>query len=133
MHVRTVYHNVFWERTMFYLRVFSTDINEKWKYNHYLLLLVIFHDLRMTQFSYVKCICLVYKLKVLLWTFSKFGAIFMADLWPLYLELLYLKLKFLVLFRDCGNLFFDKKMFKILYYCFLFIEKLAELVLEKLP
>ena len=52
----------------------------------------------------------------------------MTDLQPLYLELY-----FLVLFGDCGNLFFDKKIFKILYLCFLFIQKTAELVLEKLP
>ena len=34
---------------------------------------------------------------------------------------------------DCGNLFFDKKFVKILYYCFLFTQKLTELILEKLP
>ena len=39
---------------------------------------------------------------------------------------------FLVLFGDCGNLFFNKTFFKILYLCFLFIHKTAELVLEKL-
>ena len=38
-----------------------------------------------------------------------------------------------VLFGDFGNLFFDKKLFKILYQFFLFIQKTAELVLEKLP
>ena len=37
-----------------------------------------------------------------------------------------------VLFGDFGNLFFDKKLFKILYQYFLFIQKTAELVLEKL-
>ena len=31
----------------------------------------------------------------------------------------------------CGNLLFDEKHFKILYLCFLFIQKIAELVLEK--
>ena len=56
----------------------------------------------------------------------------MTDLQPFYLELLYLKLYFLVLFGDCGNIFFDKKFFKILYQYFLFIQKTAELVLEKL-
>ena len=72
----------------------------------------------MTQFQSVNYICLVYKLKFVFWT----------DLWLLYLELY-----FLILFRDCGNLLFDKIFFKILYLCFLFIHKTAELVLEKLP
>ena len=40
---------------------------------------------------------------------------------------------FLVLLGDCGNLFIDEKIFKMLYLCFLFIHKTAELVLEKLP
>ena len=37
---------------------------------------------------------------------------------------------FLDLFRDCGNLFFDEKFSKILFF---FIQKTAELVLGKLP
>ena len=49
----------------------------------------------------------------------------MTDLLPLYLELY-----FLVLFGNYRNLFFDEKFFKILYF-FLFIQKTAELVLEK--
>ena len=36
-------------------------------------------------------------------------------------------------FEDCGNLFFDKNFLKILYFCFLFIQKTTELALEKLP
>ena len=40
---------------------------------------------------------------------------------------------FFVLFGDCGNLFFDKKLFKILYQYFLFIQKTVELVSENLP
>ena len=131
MHVRAVYHTIFWAWTMFHLRVFSIDVHKKCNSNHYLLLLVIFHDLRMTQFWSGKYVCLVYKVKFLLWTCPKFWAIFMTDLWPLYLELLYLEPQFLVLFGDCRNLFFDEKFFKILY-CFLFIQKPAELALEKL-
>ena len=60
----TLYH--FWAWAMFHLRVFSIDIDKKCKFNHYLLLLVIFHDLRMKQFWSVKYICLVHKLKFLL-------------------------------------------------------------------
>ena len=131
MHVRAVYHTIFWTWTMFHLRVFSIDIHKKCNSSHYLLLLVIFHDLRMTQFWSGKYVCLVYKLKFLLWTCPIFWAIFMTNLWPLYLELLYLEPQFLVLFGDCRNLFFDEKFFKILY-CFLFIQKPAELALEKL-
>ena len=131
MHVRAVYHTIFWAWTMFHLRVFSIDIHKKCNSNHYLLLLVIFHDLRMTQFWSGKYVCLVYKLKFFLWTCPIFWAIFMTNLWPLYLELLYLEPQFLVLFGDCRNLFFEEKFFKILY-CFLFIQKPAELVLEKL-
>ena len=40
---------------------------------------------------------------------------------------------FLVVFGDCGNLFFDEKIFKILYLCFRFIQKTAELFPEKIP
>ena len=40
---------------------------------------------------------------------------------------------FLVLSGDYGNLFFDGKSFKVLYLCFLFIQKTAELVLEEIP
>ena len=115
MHVRVVYHTIFWAWTMFHLRVFSIDIHKKCNSNHYLLLLVIFHDLRMTQFWPGKYVCLVYKLKLSLWTCPKFWAIFMTDLWPLYLELLYLEPQFLVIFGDCRNMFFDKKLFKILF------------------
>ena len=82
----------------------------------------------MTQFWTINYICLVCKLKFLFWTSPKFWAIFMTDLQPFYLEL-----HFLVLIGDSGKLFFDEKLFKILYLCFLFIQKTAELVLEKLP
>ena len=40
---------------------------KKCKSNHYLYDLVVFHNLRMTQFWSVKYICLVHKLKFLLW------------------------------------------------------------------
>ena len=113
---------------MFYLRVSSIGIHRKRKSNHYLVLLVIFHDLEMTQVLSVNYFCLVYKLKFLFWTYPKFWAIFKTDLKPLYLELY-----FLLLFGDCGSLFFDKKFSKILYLCFLFIQNTAELVPEKLP
>ena len=129
MHVRVVYHTIFWAWTMFHLRVSSIDIHKKCNSNHYLLLLVIFHDLRMTQFWPGKYVCLVYKLKLSMWTCPKFWAIFMTDLWPLYLELLYLEPQFLVIFGDCRNMFFDKNFLK---FCFLFIQNPAELVLEKL-
>ena len=61
----------------------------------------------MTQFWSIKYICLVYKLKFLLWTCPK---------------LLYLELYFLVLFGDCGNLFFDGKFSKFCINVF-FISK----------
>ena len=65
----------FWTWTMFHLRVFSTAIYKKRNSNHYLLLLVIFHDLEMIQFWPVNHICLVYKLKFSLWTCPKFWVI----------------------------------------------------------
>ena len=61
----------------------------------------------------------MYKLKFLFQTCPEFGAIFMTDLQPLYLELLYMELYFLLLFGDCGNFLIDQKS--------------AELVLEKVP
>ena len=76
---------------MFYLIVFSIDINKSATLTTSFLS-VIFHDLRMAQFWYVKYICPVYKLKLLLWTYPTFWAIFMAELWLLYLELLNLEL-----------------------------------------
>ena len=51
----------------------------------------------------------------------------MTDLQPLHLELY-----FLDVFGYYGNLFFDEKIFKILYLRFLVIQKTAELVLKKL-
>ena len=44
IHVRPVYHSIFWAGTMFYLSVFSIDIHNKCKSNHDLLLLVIFQE-----------------------------------------------------------------------------------------
>ena len=44
IHVRPVYHSIFWAWTMFDLRVFSIDIHNKCKSNLYLLLLVIFQE-----------------------------------------------------------------------------------------
>ena len=118
LHVKSVYSPIFWAWTMFHLRFFSIDIHKKCKCNHYLLLLVIFLDLRMTQFWSVKYISLVYKLKFLLWTYPKFWATFMRDLLPLYLELF-----FLVLFEDCGNLFFWQNFFRNLILMFSFYPK----------
>ena len=63
---------------MFRLRVFSIGIHKKCKPNHYLLLLAI--DLEMTYFWSVNYICLVCKLKFLIWTCLKFWEIFMTDL-----------------------------------------------------
>ena len=80
----------------------------------------------MTQFWSVNFICLVYKSKFLFWTCPTFWTIFMTNLQPLYL-----KLYFLVILGDGGNLFFGKNFFKILYLCFLFIQKAEELVLKK--
>ena len=97
---------------MLYLRVFSTDILSK--SNHCLLLLVLFHDLEVTLHYSVNYICLIYKLKFLVWICSQFWAIFMTDLQPLYLEL-----HFLVPFGDCGNLFFLTKKFWW-YYIYVF-------------
>ena len=103
---------------MFHLRVFSIDIHKKCKSKHYLLRLVIFHDLRMTQFWSVKYICLVYRLKFLLWLCPTIWAIFMTDLLPLYLELY-----FLVLFWRLWKFFFWGKNFQNLLLMFSFNPK----------
>ena len=97
---------------MFHLRIFSIDIHKKSKSNHYLLL-----------YLSVKYICLVHKLKFLLWSCPKFWALFMTDLQPMYLELFYLELYVLVLFGDCGSLYFDKKNFQNLILMFSFYPK----------
>ena len=73
--------------------------------------LASFHDLEITQFWSVNYICLVYKFKFLFWTFLEIFRKYIGD---------------------CKNLFFDENVFKILYLCFPFIQKAAELVLKKL-
>ena len=103
---------------MFRLKVFSTGIDKKCK--HSLFLLVIFHDQRMTQFQFVKYICPLYKLHVLLYLLNlflcpKFWAIFFDRSVTIVLGTVLFERYFLVLFGDCGNLFFDKTVFKILY------------------
>ena len=80
---------------MFHLRAFSVDIPKKCKSNHYLLLLVIFHDLRMTQLWSVKYICLSIS-KILIVDMSEilgnmydipvaiaFGTVFFSIFWRL--------------------------------------------------
>ena len=106
MHVRPVYHIIFWVWTMFHLRIFSIDTHKKCKFNHCLLLSVIFHDLRMTQFLCIKYICLVYKLKFLLWVSETsgniynrsvstvFGTLFFSTFWLLKLQNLILMFSF---------------------------------------
>ena len=106
MHVRPVYHIIFWVWTMFHLRIFSIDTHKKCKFNHCLLLSVIFHDLRMTQFLSIKYICLVYKLKFLLWVSETsgniynrsvstvFGTLFFSTFWLLKLQNLILMFSF---------------------------------------
>ena len=65
VHVMPVHHTIFWTWTMFYLRVFSTGIHKRCKFNTFLLRLVIFYDLEVTKFWSVSYIYLVYKLKFL--------------------------------------------------------------------
>ena len=80
LHVRSVYYPIFWAWTMFHLRFFSIDIHKKCESNHYLLLLAIFLDLKMTKLLSLNNVYLVYELKFLFWAFPKFWAIFLTDL-----------------------------------------------------
>lgn len=69
------------------------------------------------QLSSVNCICLVYKVKFLSWTCSKFWRVFKKDL-----MLCYLEINFLVLYGACEKLLFGKTFFKtFLKLCVLFI------------
>ena len=119
-----MYDTIFWIWKMFHLRVFSIGIHKECKSNHHLLLLAIFHDLKMTQFWSVNYICLVFKLKFLFWTCLKFWAIFVTDLQP------FLELHF---FRDCGNILLVvlwRDFFQNLVFIFSFYPKKAEVVLK---
>ena len=76
---------------------------------------MIFHDLRMTQFWSVKYICLVSKLKFLLWTlFEILGNIYDRPV-AIVFETVVFETVFLVLFGDDGNLFFDEKILESLF------------------
>ena len=70
--IRPVYHTIFWTWVMFHLRFFSIDIHKKCESNHYLLLLAIFLDLKMTKLLSLNNLYLVYELKFLFWAFPKF-------------------------------------------------------------
>ena len=69
-----------WTRRMFHLRGFSIGICKKHISNQYLLFSAIVPDLEMKYFWSVNYICLVYELKFLFWTCSKFWAILITDL-----------------------------------------------------
>ena len=94
---------IFWTWTLSYLKVFSISIHKKAlkESKHYLLLLAIFHDLEMTQFQFVNCICLVYKLT----SYFLYKSKSLGNIYDKYLAIVFGALSFSTFWRLC-KLFF---------------------------
>ena len=109
------FQTIFWTLTLSHLKVFSISIHKKCKSNHYLLLLAFFSWSANETVLACKLYGNIYDIYVAI----VFGTLLFSTFWRLW------KLFFFI--------FLTKRFLQILYSRFLFIQKTAKLVLQKLP